>query len=90
MTTTVTSIAALTPREVATVEGRIVAITVEPRDAAPSLVARIDDGTGRLDAVFMGRRAIAGIEPGARVSVSGRVCETEASPRVYNPRFELR
>ena len=86
----VQSISSVRTREVATVEGRVVAITVEPRDAAPSLVARVDDGTGRIDAVFMGRRAIAGIEPGARVALAGRVCAAEAAPRLYNPRFELR
>jgi len=77
-------------RDVATIEGRIISITVEPQDAAPRLTARIDDGTGRVDAIFMGRRAIAGIEPGARVLVAGRLCEAESAPRLYNPRFELR
>ncbi|MFV0634682.1 OB-fold nucleic acid binding domain-containing protein [Demequina sp.] len=87
---TATPIDSLAVREIGTVEGRIVSITVEPRDAAPQLTARIDDGTGRLDAVFMGRREIAGIEPGARVSVTGRVSETETSLCLYNPSFELR
>ncbi|WP_084037845.1 OB-fold nucleic acid binding domain-containing protein [Demequina sp. NBRC 110053] len=86
----VTSISDVSVREIATVEGRIVSITVEPRDAAPQLTARIDDGTGRIDAVFLGRRSIAGIEPGARVSVEGRVCAAEPTLRVFNPRFELR
>lgn len=90
MTTTTTPIADLHAREVVTVEGRITAITVEPKDAAPRLTARIDDGTGRVDAVFMGRRAIAGIEPGARVSLTGRLCDAEAALRLYNPRFEIR
>ena len=90
MTATTTPIRDLHTRDVVTVEGRIIAITVEPKDAAPRLTARIDDGTGRLDAVFMGRRAIAGIEPGARVCVAGRVCAAEAAPRLYNPRFEIR
>ncbi|WP_084103546.1 OB-fold nucleic acid binding domain-containing protein [Demequina sp. NBRC 110056] len=86
----VTTVGAVTVREVAAVEGRIVSVTIEPRDAAPQLTARIDDGTGRIDAIFMGRREIAGIEPGARVTIEGRVCSDEAGLRVYNPRFELR
>lgn len=90
MSSATTAISDLHPRDMATVEGRIVAITVVPQDSAPRLTARIDDGTGRIDAVFMGRRAIAGIEPGARVCVAGRVCEAEAAPRLYNPRFEIR
>ncbi|GIG54682.1 OB-fold nucleic acid binding domain-containing protein [Demequina activiva] len=90
MSAVATPIRELNAREMATVEGRVVAITVEPHDAAPRLTARIDDGTGRIDAVFMGRRSIAGIEPGARVSVAGRVCEADAALRLFNPRFEIR
>lgn len=89
MITQATPIAELQPRDVAAVSGRIVSIRVEPRDAAPSLTARVDDGTGRVEAIFMGRRAIAGVEPGARIRLEGRVCSTDAMPRLYNPRFEL-
>ncbi|MFW7415265.1 OB-fold nucleic acid binding domain-containing protein [Demequina sp. SO4-18] len=84
-----TPISDLRPREVVAVAGRVVSIQVEPRDAAPTLTARVDDGTGRVEAVFMGRRAIAGVEPGARIRLEGRVCSTDALPRLYNPRFEL-
>lgn len=77
------------PRDVVAVRGRIVSIQVEPRDAAPTLTARVDDGTGRVEAVFMGRRAIAGVEPGAKIRLEGRVCESDALLRLYNPRFEL-
>ncbi|MDN4481592.1 OB-fold nucleic acid binding domain-containing protein [Demequina muriae] len=84
-----TPISDLQPRAMAAIAGRIVSIQVEPRDAAPKLTARVDDGTGRVEAIFMGRRAIAGIEPGARIRLEGRVCATDALPRLYNPRFEL-
>ena len=76
-------------REVATVSGRIVSLQVEPHDAAPQLTARLDDGTGRIDAVFMGRRAIPGIEAGAHVTLKGRVSHAEAMPRIYNPQYWL-
>lgn len=84
-----TPISDLQPRAIVAIAGRIVSIQVEPRDAAPTLTARVDDGTGRVEAIFMGRRAIAGIEPGARIRLEGRVCATDALPRLYNPRFEL-
>ncbi len=84
-----TAIADLHPRDNAAVVGRIVAIRVEPRDAAPTLTARIDDGTGRAEAIFMGRRVIAGVVPGARIRVEGRVCASDSLPRLYNPKFEL-
>lgn len=78
-----------TARTLVTVKGRIVALRVEPRDAAPQLTARIDDGTGRLDAVFMGRREIPGIEAGAMVTFHGRVSDAEALPRIFNPQYTL-
>ncbi|MFV0286477.1 MAG: OB-fold nucleic acid binding domain-containing protein [Demequina sp.] len=83
------AIADATAREVVTVAGRVVALQVEPHDAAPRLTARIDDGTGRIEAVFMGRRAIPGIEAGAQVTIEGRVSDAEALPRIYNPRYWL-
>lgn len=79
----------LTPRTIASVSGRIVSMQVEPRNAAPTLRVRVDDGTGRIEAVFMGRREIRGIEPGASIQLRGRVCETASVPRIFNPSFEL-
>lgn len=86
---TTTPIADAKPRAYARVAGRIVWVQVEPSDAAPQLTARIEDGTGRMDAVFQGRRAIAGIEPGRKVVLEGRVCAALAVPLMYNPRYEL-
>jgi len=77
------------PRATVRVTGRVVAVRIEPKDAPPSFGVQLDDGTGRLDAVFMGRRAIPGIEPGAVVELEGTVCATRALPRMFNPRYEL-
>lgn len=87
--TVVQPIADVRPRDVARVSGRVVSVQVQPHDAPPAFTARLEDGSGRLDAVFMGRREVPGIAPGVHLSVEGRVCETEAVPRVYNPRYEL-
>lgn len=84
------SIAEAVPRKSAQVRGRVVAVRVEPSDAPPQFTVQIDDGTGRLDAVFLGRRFIPGIEPGARVSLEGTVCASRALPKMFNPRYELR
>jgi hypothetical protein len=83
-------IADAVPRTSAQVAGRIVAVRVEPFDSAPQLTVQIDDGSGRLDAIFMGRRTIPGIEPGARVVLEGTVCAAKALPRMFNPRYELK
>jgi hypothetical protein len=86
---TATPIAQAQARTYARVAGRIVWVQVEPSDAPPQLTARIEDRSGRMDAVFQGRRAIAGIEPGRRVVLEGRICEASAVPLMYNPRYEL-
>ncbi|WP_062378179.1 OB-fold nucleic acid binding domain-containing protein [Demequina pelophila] len=83
------AIDSLQGRDVARVKGRVVAIQVEPSDVAPAFTVRIDDGSGRVDAVFMGRREVPGIEPGRWLAVEGRICATESLPRLYNPRYEL-
>ena len=89
MTTQCVPISEVEPRTMVTVRGRIVSIHVEPADAAPSLTARVQDATGRIEAVFMGRRSIPGIEPGQHVVLAGRVAATGAMPRLFNPRYEL-
>ena len=89
MTELATTVAGSRPREVAMIRGRVVAVRIEPADAAPSFTVQIDDGTGRIDAVFMGRRGIPGIEPGAQVAIEGTVCASQSLPRVFNPRYEL-
>lgn len=76
-------------RTYARVTGRIVWVEVEPSDAAPRLTARVEDASGRLDAVFMGRRIIPGIEPGRTVILEGRVSEAQSTLVIYNPRYEL-
>ncbi|SEI88827.1 OB-fold nucleic acid binding domain-containing protein [Demequina mangrovi] len=85
----ISSIADVAPRGLARVAGRVVAIQVEPSDAPPAFTVRLEDGTGRIDAVFMGRRDVPGIAPGVDLRLEGRVCATESLPRLYNPRYEL-
>ncbi len=76
-------------RSLARVCGRITAIQVEPAGVAPTLTIRVQDDSGRIDAVFMGRRSIPGIEPGQRIGLEGRVSASDAAPLMYNPRYEL-
>lgn len=89
MMDTLDAIGSARPRELVTVTGRVVSIEVQPSNAAPSLTARVSDGTGFVDAVFQGRRDIPGVTPGARIAVSGRLSGAGATPHMFNPRFEL-
>jgi RecG-like helicase len=77
------------PRSYAQVAGRIVWVQVEPSDAPPQLTARVEDATGRIDAVFMGRRTIPGIEPGREVVLEGRVSDAQVIATMFNPRYTL-
>lgn len=82
-------IADAVPGTLARLAGRVVAITVEPKGAPPALTATLDDGTGQIDAEFLGRREIPGIETGRLMVVEGRVCADGPRPRIYNPWYEL-
>lgn len=82
-------IADVRPRQHARVAGRIVAVRVEPSDAPPQLGVQVDDGTGRIDAFFMGRRSLPGLEPGGHVALEGTVCASQSLPRIFNPSYEL-
>ncbi len=55
----------------------------------PALRAELDDGTACLDVVWLGRRAIAGVEPGRELVASGRVVVTHGRPVLFNPRYQL-
>jgi RecG-like helicase len=82
-------IAELSPRQRATVCGTLRSVTLRPRAGVPALEAELYDGSGRLSLVWLGRRHIAGIEPGRRLRVSGMVTDTEGTMAIFNPGYEL-
>jgi RecJ-like exonuclease len=75
--------------DVATVTGRIRAVVYTPTEHVPTLTAELWDGTVPMDLVWLGRRRIAGIEPGRRITVRGRVGTHAGRPAIYNPWYEL-
>jgi hypothetical protein len=85
----VTSVAESADRAVVRVCGRIAYVEVAPQQGPARLLASVDDGTGSLEAVFMGRRIIPGIRPGQRISIEGRIVTEGGVRRIYNPRYEL-
>ncbi len=84
-----TPIAGLAMRRPATVCGTLRSVTLRPRAGVPALEAELYDGSGHLSLVWLGRRHIAGIEPGRRVRVHGMVTSSDGEPAIYNPRYEL-
>jgi len=85
-----TPVERLSDRSRAKVSGVIRSVTLRPVEGVPALEAELYDGSGSLDLVFLGRREIAGVEPGRRLKVEGLVCMVDGRRTVFNPRYELR
>ncbi len=79
----------LADRQLATVAGVVRAVTLRPRSATPALLVELYDGSDALSLIWLGRRQIRGIEPGAQLRATGRVCLVEGVPTIFNPAYEL-
>lgn len=65
-------------------------MVLRPRGGVPALEAQLYDGTGTVELVWLGRREIAGVEPGRRLKVEGLACTIDGRRVMFNPRYELR
>lgn len=72
-----------------TVAGRISAVVYTPREHVPTLEADLFDGSAAIALVWLGRRRIAGVEPGRRLVARGRVGVHDGRLAIYNPWYEL-
>ena len=75
--------------EVVTVTGRLKSVVYTPRETVPTLEAELFDGSGSVTLVWLGRRRIAGIEPGRTVTARGRIAAFDGKRVLYNPWYEL-
>jgi hypothetical protein len=75
--------------ELVTVTGRLRTVVYTPRANLPTLEADLFDGTDVVTLVWLGRRQIAGIEPGRTLTARGRVAVREQRKVIYNPFYEL-
>ena len=90
--TEATPIGDLVSRQEATVVGQITGLRIVPRrDGSQWLEATVTDGTGTIVAMWTGRRRIAGINPGQRLSLQGRGSPSGPGGRllILNPAYEL-
>ncbi len=83
------TIGGLGDRELVTVFGHVNDVTLAPRAGTPTLEATLYDGSGLVTLVWLGRRKIAGIKPGATLVASGRVSCRDGVRTIYNPRYDL-
>jgi hypothetical protein len=77
-------------RQIVSVTGTLRTVTLRPRAGVPALEAELFDGSAALDVVWLGRRSIAGIEPGRMIIASGRISMNRGRPVLFNPKYELR
>ena len=76
--------------DTAVVGGRVRAVKFTPTANVPVLEAELFDGTDCVRLVWLGRRRIAGIEPGRRLLARGRIGMHDGHPAIYNPWYELK
>lgn len=76
-------------RQLARLRGTVTNVTIHPRGGHPNLEVELRDGSGAVRLIWLGRREIAGIEPGRQLAVEGRVCLRRGERMIYNPRYEL-
>lgn len=75
--------------KVMTVTGRLRSVVYLPQGSVPTLEAELYDGSGSVVLVWLGRRQIAGIEPGRTLTARGRIAENAGREVIYNPWYEL-
>ena len=75
--------------EVVSVSGRLRTVAYTPRTNLPTLEADLYDGSDVVTLVFLGRRSIAGIEPGRQLTARGRIAIRDDRKVIYNPYYEL-
>lgn len=73
----------------ATVSGRLTSVVYTSRTTLPMLEAELFDGSGTVTLVWLGRRRIAGIEPGRTLTAEGRVAVRDGRKVIFNPSYTL-
>src|SRR5258708_5984130 len=84
-----TPIGQLPKRGRATVEGRVHAVEIVPVERNTVLACEIVDSTGQLTAMFYGRSYIPGLDPGAKVRLTGQGGSRGRAVVMINPAYEL-
>lgn len=85
----ITNIDEVVPRRPIRVGGEIHRVVIAPRHGVPTLEVVVADGTGRITAVFTGRRKIIGIEHGRTVILEGVAVPEADGLAIFNPAYTL-
>jgi hypothetical protein len=76
-------------REPCRIVGEVQGLRVVPRAGSPSLEVTVSDGTGRAVAVFLGRKRLAGLDPGRGVVLEGVARKEGGRTILLNPAYTL-
>jgi hypothetical protein len=76
-------------REPCRIVGEVQGLRVVPRAGSPSLEVTVSDGTGRAVAVFLGRKRLAGLDPGRGVVLEGVARKEGNRTLLLNPAYTL-
>lgn len=84
-------IESLNRRDKARITGTVHSVAIPPKSHRPEVRVELYDGTGILELIWLGRRVITGIDPGAYLTVNGRVACDGGNERfvMYNPSYDL-
>src|SRR3954469_10045649 len=75
--------------QVVSLSGGLRTVAYTPGTNLPTLEADLYDGSDVVTLVFLGRRSIAGIEPGRQLTAKGRIAIRDDRKVIYNPYYEL-
>ena len=71
------------------VTGVVKTATIKPNNQVPAYEVEIFDGSGNLIVIWQGRKHVAGIEPGTRIEVEGRITFLSGKPCLHNPVYRI-
>jgi RecG-like helicase len=83
------SLAAAQPRARVVTTGTIVAAAAHEQGPCLTYRCRFFDGTGEVELVFLGRRAVAGLAAGTRCTVEGTVMAERGRLVIWNPLYRI-
>jgi amino acid transporter len=76
-------------REKVTIEGQVQTLRVKPTAGSTTVECIVEDGTGAMSIVFVGRRQIGGLEVGTRIRAKGTAAEHKGRLAILNPAYTL-
>ncbi|MGH9298687.1 MAG: amino acid permease [Acidimicrobiales bacterium] len=84
-----TPIGALVYRKRSRISGKVRSVKVQPWSGVQALECTLVDGSGAVNVVFLGRRAVPGITVGIQLVVEGMVNKHDGCLAVLNPLYEI-